>query len=87
MAKFKVGDSVRVKETAKGTKRTPSYVRGKAGRVLFARGVIEDYEHDHEDFRGPMYGIIFDCKELFGKSLNEKVVVDLHEQWLESRNK
>lgn len=70
-------------ENPAGTKRTPDYVRGKTGVVLVAHGVIQDYEHDHADFRGPAYSVIFSCKDLFGEESGSAIVVDIHENWLE----
>jgi nitrile hydratase subunit beta len=87
LERFKPDDKVRVKkENPSGTKRTPAYVRGKIGTVLISHGVVKDYESDHKDFRGPMYSVIFACEDLFGdcaSDANAKVVVDIHDYWLE----
>ena len=87
MDRFKPDDRVTVKkENPSGTRRTPVYVRGKTGTVLTSHGVVNDYESDHKDFRGPVYSVIFACEDLFGRHIanaNAKVVVDIHEYWLE----
>lgn len=83
--KFKVRDSVRVKEmNDDGNPRVPHYIRGKTGRVLQVHGVVQGYLHDHLENRGPLYSVIFDRGEIFGRSSNEKIVVDVHEGWLEA---
>ncbi|MGI0090672.1 MAG: SH3-like domain-containing protein [Nitrososphaerales archaeon] len=85
MERFKVHDRVRVKrENPSGTKRVPGYIRGKVGTVLVSHGIIQGYEHDHEDFRGPTYSLIFGYKDLFGGgSHDDKIVVDVNEYWLD----
>ncbi len=32
---------------------------------------------------GGLYTIIFDSRDVFGHSTNEKIVIDLHGNWLE----
>lgn len=82
--KFKVRDRVRVKEeNDDGNPRVPRYIRGKTGIVLKAHSVVEGYQHDHAENRGPLYSVIFDRGEISGHSSNEKIVVDIHEGWLE----
>jgi hypothetical protein len=85
VSKFKLQDRVLVKkENPTGTRRTPDYVRGKIGTILTIHGVIPGYEIYHGDFRGPVYSVMFNCEDLFvAPATNQKVVVDVHEYWLQ----
>ena len=82
--RFSVGQKVRVKLQSPGaTRRTPDYIRGKVGIVFAIHGSVPGYEYDHADDWGPLYTVVFDSKEVFGHSENEKILIDLHEPWLE----
>ncbi len=84
MSKFRVQDRVLVmKESPCATRRTPHYVRGKTGTIIEVHGKVQGHEHDHPDDWGPLYSVIFETIELFGYPSNEKIVLDLHESWLE----
>lgn len=76
---------VRVKLNNRGgTRRTPYYVRGKIGRIVKSHGTITGHGHDHAEDWGPLYTLLFDSGDVFGSSENEKIFVDLHDNWLES---
>lgn len=79
MKGFEANQRVRVKkENASPNRRVPDYVRGRTGVIVKVHGAVPNYEHDHPDNWGPLYSVLFD-----GISPNEKIVVDLHEPWLE----
>jgi len=81
--KFKAGDTVRVRpEHPGGNPRTPEYVRGKTGVVVTVHGVI-DNPVDHRGCYPPLYTVMFDVKDVFGRPSDEKLCVDIHEEWLE----
>ncbi len=83
--RFALDQRVKVKlESRKGTRRTPKYVRGKVGKIIKVHGIVAGHEPDHRDEWGPMYTVLFDSREIFGFSENEKKLVDLHDSWLES---
>ncbi len=80
---FKVGDRVTVKqENPLGNPRTPVYVRGKKGVIADVHGVITN-PRDHRGLYPPLYTVIFDVKEVFGTQTEDKLCVDVHEEWLE----
>jgi hypothetical protein len=80
MREFVVNQRVRVRTQIDGpNRRVPSYVRGKLGVIVRAHGKVDDYQHDHADDWGPMYSVVFDAG-----STNEKVILDLHQPWLEA---
>lgn len=82
-ARFSVGDRVRVKrENALGNPRTPMYVRGKLGVVAAVQGTMEN-PLDHRGVYPPLYTVMFDIREVFGKSTNDTLWVDVHEEWLD----
>jgi hypothetical protein len=81
--KFNVGDSVRVRrENPDGNPRTPNYVRGKQGVITEIHGVIPN-PLDHRGLYPPLYTVMFDLREVFGRAGDEKLCVDIHEEWLE----
>jgi hypothetical protein len=83
--RFSLDQRVKVKmQNNEGTRRTPNYIRGKVGKIIRVHGVVRGHEHDHKDDWGPMYTVLFDSRDVFGFSENEKVLVDLHDSWLES---
>jgi nitrile hydratase subunit beta len=82
---FKVGDRVAVKEeNPSGNPRTPKYIRGKKGVIVETHGVISNLR-DHRGLYPPLYTVAFDVKEVFGTESADKLRVDLHEDWLTSR--
>lgn len=85
MKGFVIDQQVRVKEENPGpNRRVPHYIRGRAGVIVGVHGVLPNYQHDHADDWGPLYSVLFDLAEVFSRrSHNEKVIVDIHEPWLE----
>ncbi len=80
----RVGDQVTVKqENPLGNPRTPVYVRGKTGVVVDVHGVINN-PRDHRSLYPPLYTVMFDIREIFGTQTDDKLYVDVHEEWLES---
>jgi hypothetical protein len=69
-------------ERAGGNPRTPRYVRGRTGEVTHVYGVI-DNPLDHAAAYPPLYTVSFGTGELFGRAGEDRVSVDLHEDWLE----
>ncbi len=83
-AAFRVGDWVRVKAVNElGNPRTPAYIRGKAGVVAIAHGVIYNPQ-DHRDLYPPLYSVRFAVRDVFGGEAGDTLSVDLHADWLES---
>ena len=81
---FKIGEQVTVKqENPLGNPRTPIYVRGKNGVVIDVHGVINN-PRDHRSLYPPLYTVMFDIKEIFGTQTDDKLYVDVHEEWLEN---
>ncbi len=81
--RFKVGDRVRVRqEQPGGNPRTPGYIRGKLGTVVTLHGVI-DNPLDHRGHYPPLYTVMFEAREVFGRPGNEKLCLDVHEEWLD----
>ena len=87
--RFKVGDSVRVRNVhPRGHTRLPRYIRGKTGVIARFHGV-----HDFHDVlpQGtaaqpqPVYNLRFQASELWGDSAepNESLHIDLWESYLE----
>ena len=58
------------------------YIRGKRGVVVDVHGVISN-PRDHRGLYPPLYTVAFDVAELFGEASQEKLWVDVHEEWLE----
>jgi nitrile hydratase len=80
--KFNIGDHVRVREeTPGGNPRTPRYIRGKQGVVVVIHGVIVN-PLDHRGLYPPLYTVMFEIKEVFGRPDAGKLCVDVHEDWL-----
>lgn len=75
---------MRVKATnAAGNPRTPAYARGLVGTVVRLHGRIAN-PTDHRGIYPPLCTIMFDVSDVFGHSRNEKLQVDVHEDWLEA---
>ena len=90
LERFHENDRIRVRldNPASPNKRTPLYVRGKAGTVDACYGLIPDpeFNYDHRTSWGPLYRVSFDWSELYGGDELEKstkIFLDLHESWLE----
>ena len=82
-SKFRQGDQVLVKrDNPTGNPRTPMYIRGKKGMVVDVHGVISN-PRDHRGLYPPLYTVAFDVAELFGETSQDKLWVDVHEEWLE----
>ncbi len=81
--RFKVGDRVRVRqEQPGGNPRTPGYIRGVTGTVLTLHGVI-DNPLDHRGHYPPLYTVMFEVHEVFGRPGDGKLCLDVHEEWLD----
>ena len=70
------------RENPSGTPRTPAYIRGKRGVIVEVHGVISN-PRDHRRLYPPLYTVAFDVAELFGEASQDKLWVDVHEEWLE----
>jgi Nitrile hydratase beta subunit len=78
-----VGVKIRVKtESPGGTHRTPEYIKGKRGVIIASHGVVSGYEIDHKEDWGNLYTVEFDAKEVSGVSSDDKILVDIHEDWI-----
>ncbi|HLQ35571.1 MAG TPA: SH3-like domain-containing protein [Chloroflexota bacterium] len=81
--RFKIGDHVRVLESnPEGNPRTPLHIRGKSGTVAALRGTMEN-PLDHRGVYPPLCTVEFRVGEVFGGESTDKVLLDLHEDWLE----
>ncbi len=81
--RFAVGDRVRVKrENLQGNPRTPVYIRGRSGVIATVHGMIRN-PLDHRGLYPPLYTVMFEVKELFGRPTKDTLWVDVHEEWLE----
>ncbi len=84
---FQVGKRIRIKkENPDGTHRTPKYIMGKTGTILASHGNVSNYEIDHREDWGPLYTVQFDTAEISGINGRDKILVDVHEDWLELDN-
>ena len=80
---LQLGDRVHVlTENPAGNPRTPAYIRGKSGVVAELHGVI-DNPIDHRGTYPPLCSVVFEVRDVFGGASVDKLVVDLHEDWLE----
>jgi hypothetical protein len=80
---FGVGSRVKVRtENREGNPRTPEYIRGKTGVVAVVHGVIYN-PIDHRDSYPPLYTVAFAVQDVFGGGSGDKLLVDLHDDWLE----
>jgi hypothetical protein len=81
--RFKEGERVRVRLSSTGANpRTPTYLRGKTGVIAELHGSTYA-PHDHRGVYPYLYTVAFDVSEVSGKSTNDKILVDLTEEWLE----
>lgn len=93
-AKYKPGDRVRVGTAVpQGHCRTPSYVRGKIGRVVQLYGTFLNPELLAYAQPGlpmqPLYQVEFDQPQVwekYGGPSGDKLVVDIYQHWLEPAN-
>ena len=91
MARFAVGDRVRVREWhPPGHTRAPRYVQGKQGVVVRVDGAhnVPDVEaHSDRRVLEPTYSVRFTARELWGEggADGEVVHVDLWDRYLEEQ--
>ena len=84
MTKFIVNQRVRIKSENPGAnRRVPQYARGKVGIIVVAHGTLSNCTHDHADDWGPLYSVALDQGSSDGFH-EKKIIVDVHEPWLES---
>lgn len=57
------------------------YIRGKKGVIAVTHGAISN-PLDHRGLYPPLYTVVFDVKDLFGGTSEDKLWVDVHEDWL-----
>ena len=89
--KFEPGDCVRVRAEEKpGHVRTPSYVRGKIGRIEKALGTFKNPESLAYGGSGlpekPLYKVGFrqtDLWDEYAGQANDVLYIDLYAHWLE----
>jgi hypothetical protein len=82
-AHFSRGQRVRVRMSSQGPNpRTPRYVRGKVGEILELHGSTQA-PHDHRGVYPFLYTVAFTVSELSGNPSRDRVLLDLHEEWLE----
>lgn len=89
--RFQPGDRVRVKALdPPGHVRSPSYVRGKSGRIERLHGAFRNPESLAYGGDGlpltPLYQVGFSQSDLwdhYGTSPRDTLVVDIYEHWLE----
>ena len=81
-SKFKIGDAVMVAaDNPAGNPRTPKYIRGKRGIVVFTHGRLEN-SRDHRGIHKPLYTVRFDLSEVSTCHDQDSIWVDVHEEWL-----
>jgi len=80
--RFRVGDPVQVERVnPTGNPRTPHYIRGKSGVVTVLHGSIVN-PIDHRGVYPPLCSVLFRVRDVFGGSSDDKLSIDLHEDWL-----
>lgn len=90
-ARFAVGDKVRIRNgVPTGHCRTPTYLRGKRGRVIALQGTFRDPEklayHKPGLPRQPLYMVQFDYAEVWGgrrSGQRDSLIADIYQSWLE----
>jgi hypothetical protein len=81
--RYASGQQVRVRMSSDGPNpRTPHYVRGKVGTIVALRGVTHA-AHDHRATYPFLYTVAFDVSEISGAGSGDRVLLDLHEEWLD----
>ena len=92
MARFRPGDRIRVLPTVMDTHhRTPSYIKGKVGRVHALSGAYPDPETRAYGGSGiperDLYLVAFEMREVWGERYSgptsDSLLVDIFEQWME----
>jgi len=86
MARFKPGDMVVVDAREHdGHCRTPTYLRGRKGRVREILGVYpnpEELAYYKDAGDQPLYDVVFAWREVWGEDSPDEVDVDIYEHWL-----
>jgi len=83
VGRYSLGDRVRVKVSSSGPNpRTPHYVRGKTGVIVALHGPTKA-PHDHRGTYPFLYTIAFSISELTRTAAKDRVLLDLHEEWLD----
>ena len=88
--KFNVGDRVKIKvEVPGGTNRTPFFIRGKKGVIVYYHGLAWNSRDLSYGGTGepklPLYGVSFHMAHLYDEDpdfLGDRVLVDVWEDWL-----
>ena len=91
-ARFKVGDSVRIRVGVPPTHfRTPEYVQGKQGKIDTLWGAFPNPESLAYGGDGlpaqPLYQVEFAQTDLwhdYKGSASDKLLIDIYEHWLET---
>ena len=79
-----MGSKIKVKkESPGGTHRTPKYIMGKTGIITASHGIVPGYEIDHREDWGNLYTVEFDIGQISGIKGRDKILVDVHEDWIE----
>ncbi len=85
-AKFKAGDRVVVDaRDHEGHCRTPTYLRGRTGRVRELIGEFrnpEELAYYKDAGLQPLYDVVFDWKDVWGVESPDEVAADIYEHWL-----
>ncbi len=89
--KFQVGERVRVKDTVPGgTNRTPFFIRGKKGVVVYYHGPARNPSDLSYGGRGqpelPLFGVSFHMAHVYDEDpdfLHDRLIVDVLEDWLD----
>ena len=81
--RYSRGQRVRVRTSSEGPNpRTPHYVRGKVGEIVALHGPTRA-PHDHRGTYAFLYTVAFAVSELSGVPSPDRVLLDLHEDWLD----
>ena len=88
---FNVGERVRVRtEVAGGTNRTPFFIRGKKGVIVYYHGLSGNPRDLSYGGSGepklPLYGVSFHMAHLYDEDpdfMGDRLIVDVLEDWLE----
>lgn len=88
---FSIGDRVMIRtEVPGGTNRTPFFIRGKKGIVVFAHGPAGNPRDLSQGGTGepklPLYGVSFHMAHLYDDDpqvVHDRVIVDVWDDWME----
>jgi nitrile hydratase subunit beta len=87
-ARFRLGDRVRARNIhVEGHTRLPRYVRGRAGEIIRVHGAFvfpDSNAHGRGEDPRWLYTVAFTAAELWGKTDNSMVNLDLWEPYLET---